>query len=73
VSAPANLRRIALPIRTARLSLRDFVPGDFDSIHTYASDPEVTRFMFHGVRTPEDTTDYLSRMIASQSDTPRSA
>ena len=32
---------------------------------------DVTRFMFHGVRTPEDTHDYLSRMIASQSQQPR--
>ena len=41
---------VSLPLRTARLTLRDFVPDDFVAIHAYASDPEVTRFMFHGVR-----------------------
>jgi RimJ/RimL family protein N-acetyltransferase len=60
-----------LPLRTPRLTLRDFVPGDFDAIHTYASDPDVTRFMFHGVRTEPDTRDYLRRMIASQTEAPR--
>jgi ribosomal-protein-alanine N-acetyltransferase len=62
---------VKTPIQTARLMLRDFVSGDFDAIHAYASDPEVTRFMFHGVRTPEDTRDYLGRMIASQREQPR--
>ena len=47
------------------------MPGDFDAIHTYASDPDVTRFMFHGVRTEADTRDYLNRMIASQQESPR--
>ena len=47
------------------------MPDDFIAIHTYASDPAVTRFMFHGPRTPEDTRDYLNRMIASQRDVPR--
>jgi RimJ/RimL family protein N-acetyltransferase len=51
--------------------LRDFVEGDFDAIHFYASDPDVTRFMFHGPRTPDDTRDYLNRIIASQRDDPR--
>ena len=71
MATPPELHRIALPIHTARLTLRDFVPGDFDAIHAYASDSDVTRFMFHGVRTPEDTRDYLNRMLASQSETPR--
>ena len=62
---------LTLPIVTARLTLQDFVPGDFDTIHAYASDPDVTRFMFHGVRTANDTRDYLDRMIASQAETPR--
>ena len=41
-----------LPLRTRRLIARDFEPSDFDAIHAYASDPEVTRFMFYGPRTP---------------------
>jgi [ribosomal protein S5]-alanine N-acetyltransferase len=62
---------VILPLRTGRLTLRDFLPGDFDAIHAYASDPDVTRFMFHGVRTPEHTRDYLNRMLASQREVPR--
>src|SRR4051812_8881120 len=62
---------LAIPLRTARLTLRDFVPGDFAAIHSYAADPDVTRFMFHGVRTPTDTRDYLDRMLASQQHDPR--
>jgi ribosomal-protein-alanine N-acetyltransferase len=58
-------------LRTPRLTLRDFVHEDFDSIHAYASDPDVTRFMFHGVRTLADTRDYLDRMLASQHARPR--
>jgi RimJ/RimL family protein N-acetyltransferase len=60
-----------IPLGTARLTLRDFVPRDFDAIHAYASDPEVTRFMFHGPRSVEDTRDYLDRMLASQKKDPR--
>jgi [ribosomal protein S5]-alanine N-acetyltransferase len=62
---------LTLPVRTSRLTLRDFVPGDFDAIHLYASDAEVTRFMFHGPRTVEDTQDYLARMLSSQRAEPR--
>ena len=62
---------LSLPIRTPRLTLRDFVPADFGAIHAYVSDPDVTRFMFHGVRTEADTRDYLERMIASQVAEPR--
>lgn len=51
--------------------LRDFVATDFDAVHAYASDPEVTRFMFFGPRDEADTHDYLRRMLASQAATPR--
>ena len=60
-----------LPIRTPRLTLREFVSDDFDAIHAYASDPDVTRFMFHGVRNADDTRAYLNRMLASQTEAPR--
>ena len=33
------------PLRTDRLVLRDFGAGDFDAVHAYAVDPEVSRFM----------------------------
>jgi RimJ/RimL family protein N-acetyltransferase len=66
-----RLVAISLPLRTARLTLRDFVPTDFDAIHSYASDPEVTRYMFYEPRTAADTHAYLERMLASQREEPR--
>jgi ribosomal-protein-alanine N-acetyltransferase len=60
-----------LPLQTARLILRDFQATDIDAIHAYASNAEVTRYMFYGPRTPDDTRDYLERMLASQREEPR--
>jgi RimJ/RimL family protein N-acetyltransferase len=60
-----------LPIRTARLRLRDFVVSDVDAVHAYASDADVTRFMFYGPRTEDETRHYLDRVIAAQTVTPR--
>lgn len=62
---------LSLPLRTARLTLRDFVPNDFDAIYAYASNPDVTRYMFYGPHTVADTHAYLERMIASQREEPR--
>jgi RimJ/RimL family protein N-acetyltransferase len=69
-SAVAN-GSLRLPIRTARLILRDLEPDDFDAVHAYGSDPEATRYMFYGPRTEAETRDYLNRMIASQRERPR--
>lgn len=33
------------PIRTERLVLRDFRQADFDDVHAYGADPQVTRYM----------------------------
>jgi [ribosomal protein S5]-alanine N-acetyltransferase len=60
-----------LPVRTARLFARDFVASDFDAVHAYASDPDVTRFMFFAPRTPEETRAYLERMAAAARQEPR--
>jgi len=60
-----------LPIRTARLRLRDFVISDLDAVHAYASDADVTRFMFYGPRSESETRAYLERVIAAQTTTPR--
>src|SRR5262249_33729233 len=35
---------LRLPLRTARLLLRDFVAADWAAVRAYASDPEVVRF-----------------------------
>jgi len=63
--------QLNLPVRTARLILRDFESSDFDAIHGYASDPEVTRYMFYGPRTVAETRGYLQRMLASNREQPR--
>ena len=65
-------RAMTLPITTARLVLREFVPSDYDAIHAYASDPRVTRHMLYGPRDPTDTREYLERVIRYQRDNPRS-
>jgi RimJ/RimL family protein N-acetyltransferase len=69
----ASLRLVAvrLPLRTARLIARDFEPSDFEAVHAYASDPEVTRFMFFAPRTADETFAYLERMVATQRQVPR--
>jgi RimJ/RimL family protein N-acetyltransferase len=58
-------------MHTARLQLRDFVIGDFDAVHAYASDADVTQFMFYGPRSEDETRAYLHRVIAAQTRTPR--
>jgi [ribosomal protein S5]-alanine N-acetyltransferase len=63
--------RLHLPLYTPRLLLRDFILADFQAIHAYASDPEVTEFMFYGPRDEADTAAYLQRMLQSQRERPR--
>jgi len=60
-----------LPIRTERLLLRDFQPGDFDDVHAYGSDPEVARYMEWGPNAEGDTRAFLERAFASQATWPR--
>jgi len=59
------------PIRTERLLLRDFRDSDFDAVHDYAADAEVSRFMPWGPNSPEDTHVFLGRALAAQTDWPR--
>ena len=59
------------PIETDRLLLRDFRPDDWESVHRYASDPEVTRYMLWGPNTPEETRSFIRRAIAEQGERPR--
>ncbi len=65
-------RKLALPLRTARLTLREFVKNDFNAIYAYSSDPRVTKFLFFGPRDEDSTADYLDGLLASQEETPRS-
>jgi RimJ/RimL family protein N-acetyltransferase len=65
------MRTLTLPVRTARLSLREFVKTDFDAIHAYSADPRVTRYLFFGPRDEDATADYLDGLLASQRELPR--
>jgi len=65
------MRTLTLPVRTARLNLRDFVEADFDAIHAYSADPRVTRYLFFGPRDKDSTADYLEGLLASQREVPR--
>jgi len=62
---------LSLPLTTGRLALREFLASDYDAVHAYASDPRVTRYMLYGPRDPEDTRDYLERVLGYQRDRPR--
>jgi RimJ/RimL family protein N-acetyltransferase len=69
---PRPQRVLNLPVETARLRLRDFVTTDRDAVHAYSSDPRVTKFLFFGPRDLESSGDYLTDLMASQRETPRS-
>jgi RimJ/RimL family protein N-acetyltransferase len=58
-------------LQTERLNLREFLLTDFDAVHSYASDPLVTRYTSFGPNTPEDTHDFLTRTITANDATPR--
>jgi len=72
VTKTRSERRLTLPVRTARLNLREFVKTDFDAIYAYSSDPRVTKFLFFGPRDAENTAEYLEGLLASQEEAPRS-
>jgi ribosomal-protein-alanine N-acetyltransferase len=61
------------PVRTPRLLLREFREADFDDVHAYATDPEVSRFMAWGPNTPDQTRDFMERKAAEQAEWPRDA
>jgi RimJ/RimL family protein N-acetyltransferase len=65
------VRTLILPVRTARLNLREFVRTDFHAVYAYSSDPRVTRYLFFGPRDEDGTADYLDGLLASQRERPR--
>lgn len=52
-----------LPLETERLILRDFVESDWPTVHQYASDREVVRYLTFGLNSKEDTKNFLQREI----------
>ena len=65
------MRTLILPIRTARLNLREFVQSDFRAVYAYSSDSRVTRYLFFGPRDEDSTAEYLEGLLASQRERPR--
>jgi RimJ/RimL family protein N-acetyltransferase len=65
------VRTLIVPLRTARLNLREFVKSDFDAVYAYSSDSRVTRYLFFGPRDEDSTAEYLEGLLASQRERPR--
>lgn len=53
-------------IETERLVLREFHRDDWESVHEYAVDPEVYRYMPWGPNSEEQTLAFIERAIASR-------
>lgn len=58
-------------IQTKRLVLRDFEETDWKSVHDYASDQEVVRYMDWGPNTEEESESFIQRALAHQKEIPR--
>jgi ribosomal-protein-alanine N-acetyltransferase len=65
------VRTLIVPLRTARLTMREFVLADFDAVYAYSSDSRVTRYLFFGPRDRDSTAEYLEGLLASQRERPR--
>lgn len=55
--------RPTYPIKTERLTLRPYQPGDFDAALTYWSRPDVTRYLYLDAFTPESFGERLSLLM----------
>jgi RimJ/RimL family protein N-acetyltransferase len=51
------------PIKTDRLLLRPFEPGDLDDLHAYRSNPEVCRYLYGEPATREDSAKRLTNNL----------
>ena len=65
------MRKLSVPVRTARLNLREFVAADLDAVYAYSSDARVTRYLFFGPRDHDSTAEYLQELLNSQLERPR--
>ena len=53
------------PIRTERLLLRAFVPGDLGAVRAMQTDEDVVRYLEWGPRSPEQIVESLRKKIAA--------
>lgn len=52
------------PLKTARLLLRPFEPGDLDDFHAYRSRPDVFRYLYDESVSREDCRELLDELVA---------
>jgi RimJ/RimL family protein N-acetyltransferase len=57
--------RPSYPVETARLLLRPVVAGDLDALHAIQSREDVTRWLYYGPRTREETEERLAELSAA--------
>ncbi|TNJ66448.1 GNAT family N-acetyltransferase [Paenibacillus hemerocallicola] len=60
-----------MEFRTERLIIRDFIDTDCQSVHAYASNSLVTKYMIWGPNTEEQTRAFIQRSIEMQNQLPR--
>jgi len=58
-------------LKTERLVLREFVPGDWRAVHAYQSDPRYQRYYPRRDRSEADTRAFVQRQVDRQSESPR--
>ena len=58
-------------IRTERLVLREFRPDDWEFVHEYAVDPEVSRYMPWGPNSEDETRAFIGRAMDGRKENPR--
>ena len=62
---------LAMKIETPRLLLREFQLADADKIHSYATDPDLVKFMPWGPNSIAETRGFLTRKFKEQCALPR--
>jgi ribosomal-protein-alanine N-acetyltransferase len=60
-----------MQLETERLLIREFTPNDTEAVHSYASDPDVVRYMIWGPNSEQDTKDHIQRCLNMQKQNPR--
>lgn len=62
---------LALPMRSRRLVIRDFVPGDLGALHAYSERREVTKHLLWGPNSVEQSRATLAEFMTQQGANPR--
>ncbi len=67
------MARLALPLLTPRLALRDFLADDLPAVRRYALDPRVLAHVLQEMKTEEDLTRHFSAVLNARAHRPRRA